>query len=122
MAGMTREFLNYDGLLAGEVYTVDTVNLAGSQTVVRGDLLECVVTEGAPATTFAKVTAPAKVGNIYRIAAEDATTSAETPIVAYGAGYYNKAKVNVNGDETTNVNVLKASGIILKDVQDGTIK
>ncbi len=119
---MSREVLNYDDLIAGEVYAVDTITLAASQSVVRGDLLECVVTSGVPAETFAKTTAAAAVGNIYRISAEDVTTDAATAsMVGYGAGYYNANKVNVAGDATTNKNALSASGIILRGVQSGTI-
>ena len=120
---MEREVINYDGLLAGPVYQVDTVRLASGQTVARGDLLECVVTEGVPAATFSKASAAAKVGNLYRIAAENVDASdGESDVVGYGAGYYNLAKVGLEGDKDTNVLALKGAGIILTQCQDGTVQ
>ncbi len=117
-----KEVMNYDGLLAGQVYEVDTVPLAEGQKVVRGDLLECVVTEGVPAATFAKATAEAKTVNLYRIAAENKdTTGGQADIVGYGAGYYNSQKVNVSGDAEKNRIALKGAGMILKQCQSGTM-
>ena len=119
---MRKEVCNYDGLLAGEVQTVESIPVAASQTIKRGDLLESKVTEGTAATEFTKVADVAKVGNIYRIAADDIdTTSGASVVAAYGAGYYNAAKVTVSGDITVNKMALRATGIILVNCQSGTV-
>lgn len=120
---MRKEVCNYDGLLAGEVQVVESIPVATGQTIKRGDLLECAVTEGTAATEFSKVSAVAKVGNIYRIAADDIdTTSGASVVAAYGAGYYNASKVVVSGDMATNKMALRASGIILVNCQGGTVE
>lgn len=113
--------LTYDNLLAGEVYVVETVPVAQGQTVTRGQLLECKVTTGTPATSFSVPSAAAAVGNIYRIAAQDIdTTSGAGKVVAYGAGYYNIDAVTMSGDASVNQMVLRASNIVLKNCQSST--
>ena len=120
---MQKEYCNYDGLLAGEVQTVESIPVAASQTIKRGDLLESKVTEGTAATEFTKVSDVAKVGNIYRIAANDIdTTSGASVVAAYGAGYYNASKVTVSGDAKVNKMALRASGIILVNCQSGIVE
>lgn len=128
MAGLSQEVMNYDGLLAGTPYVIDAVPLATSQTIKRGDLLiaETTVATGASAntiaTSFSKASAVAAPGNLYMIAAEDATTdSSAGTVLAYGAGYYNANSVNLTGDITTNRLVLLQQGIVLMNVQDGTV-
>lgn len=123
-----REVMNYDGLIAGPVYTIATVPLAASQQVKRGDLLvaEVTVAAGASANTiaasFSKNAAQCAPGNLYMIAAEDAdTTSGAGTVLAYGAGTYNKAGVALTGDATTNALVLLQQGIVLTPVQSGTV-
>ena len=115
--------LTYDNLIAGEVYVVETIPVAQGQTVTRGHLLECKVTTGTPATKFSVPSAAAAVGNIYRIAANDIdTTSGASVVAAYGAGYYNAAKVTVSGDAKVNKMALRASGIILVNCQSGIVE
>lgn len=112
------EVMRYDALHAGEVYVNTTVPLAKG-TYVRGDLLECTVTDGVPAATFHKATAAATAENIYLIAAEGKTLAEAGTISAYGAGYYDIANVGIVGDATTNKIVLLAQGIVLRDCQSG---
>lgn len=124
----TQEVMNYDGLIAGTTYTIATVPLAASQQVSRGDLLVAAVTvaTGASANTiaasFSKNAAQCAPGNLYMIAAEDAdTTSGAGNVLAYGAGYYNEAAVNLTGDAATNALVLLQQGIVLLPVQSGEV-
>lgn len=136
---MSREVSNYDGLLAGEVYTIVPVSIATSQTVKRGDLLVCSTTDGVPGTTFSKAAANPTLGKltvsgavssvsltdyIYAIAAEDITTSSSATgkITAYTAGYFNKSKVGLPlGFSDGNKYALLARGIVLRDAQSGAI-
>lgn len=112
---MLKEVCNYDGLIAGEVYEIENIPVAQSQTIKRGDLLESKVTEGTAETEFTKASDVAKVGNIYRISADDVdTTDGAGTVTAYGAGYYNASKVTMSGDKQVNKMALRASGIILK--------
>lgn len=120
---------NYDNLFAGEVAEPVSITVAKSQTVKRGDLLECVVTEtiadGAitrvVAAEFGKPSAKADPKNIYVVAADAITTgSGATGIVAaYRAGNFNGASVALGGESTVddNYETLLAKGIVLKAVQ-----
>ncbi len=124
----TQEVMNYDSLLAGPTQVIATVPLAASQTVKRGDLLVAAVTiaAGASASTiaasFSKAAAVAAPGNLYMIAAEDATTtSGAGKVLAYGAGYYNQDAVALTGDLNTNKLVLLQQGIVLVPVQSGEV-
>lgn len=126
--GYTQEVTNYDKLIAGTTYTIATVPLAAGQTVKRGDLLVAAVTmaAGASANTiaasFSKAAAVAAPGNLYMIAAEDATTtSGAGKVLAYGAGYYNQDAVGLTGDLNTNKLVLLQQGIVLVPVQSGEV-
>ncbi len=130
---MAKEILNYDSLLAGEVRSVITVDLAVSQTVKRGDLLECAVTETisladsvysvnrSVAASFKKPSAKADIKNIYVVAAEDVTTTASAAgtITAYKDGYFNQNAIVFGGESTVadNKNVLISNNIYLVDVQ-----
>lgn len=112
------ETMSYDALFAGEVLVTAPVPAAAG-TYARGDLLECAVTSGVPAATFHKAAAAAVAGNIYMIAAEAKTLDAAGTIDAYGAGYYDIAKVAIVGDASTNKLVLLSQGIVLKACQTG---
>lgn len=136
---MSREVNNYDGLLAGEVYTLAPVSIAKSQTIARGDLLVCSTTDGVPGATFSKATANPTMGKltvtgavtavsltdyIYAIAAQDITTTASAVGVAtaYLAGIFNKSKVGLpSGFADGNKYALLARGIVLREAQSGTI-
>lgn len=135
---MLKEVNNYDGLLAGEVYTIAPVSIAKSQTIARGDLLVCPTTDGVPGTAFSKATANPTLGKlnvtgevtavsltdyIYAIAAEDITTTSNPgKITAYTAGYFNKSKVGLPGGFADgNKYALLARGIVLRDAQSGEI-
>lgn len=120
-----REALNYDELFAGEVGCIMPITVGASQTVKRGDLLECVVTSGAAAANWAKPASAAVATNFYMIALEDATTgSGETATInAARNGYFNAAKIAFGGSSVAkdNKNVLIANGIFLRDVQSGAV-
>lgn len=119
----------YDNLIAGEVAEPVSVVVAKSQTVARGDLLECVVTEAVDgaaitrtvAAEFGKPSAKAATQNIYVIAADAITTGsgATGVVVAYRAGNFNAASVALGGSSTVadNYETLLAKGIVLKAVQ-----
>lgn len=129
MPGFVAEVTNYDELLCSQPRVIDVVPLAASQSVKRGDLLLCAVTvaAGASASTiaasFSKAAAVAAPGNLYMIAAEDATTdSSAGEVLAYGAGDYNINRINnLTGDETTNRLVLLQQGIVLHHAQSGVV-
>ena len=129
MPGFVAEVTNYDELLCSQPRVIDVVPLAASQSVKRGDLLLCAVTvtAGASASTiaasFSKAAAVAAPGNLYMIAAEDATTDSNAgEVLAYGAGDYNINRINnLTGDETTNRLVLLQQGIVLHHAQSGVV-
>jgi len=120
---MAKETLNYDSLFAGEVRSVITIDLAASQTVKRGDLLECTVaaSTGATAASFSKPSAAAKATNIYAIAAEDVTTSASqtAKITVYRDGFFNQNAIVFGGESTAaeNKHALMLNNIYVVDVQ-----
>ena len=116
---MARETFNYDALVAGEIYGVMSVPVAAGVAVKKGDLLECVVTSGAPAATFTKPVAAAKTTNIYAIAAEDVEAGeGVVKVTAYTSGYFGKTAVKFGGATTAEANeiALLAHGIYLKEV------
>lgn len=134
MRNTERVTCNYDGLFAGEVAEPISIVVAASQTIKRGDLLECVVTESVSganitrtiATSFSKPSAVADIKNIYVIAAADITTeTGETgkKVSVYDRGVFNAGAVTFGGASTATQNFLPllAHGIILKDAQDGTV-
>ena len=116
---MARETFNYDSLVAGEIYGVMSVPVAAGVDVKKGDLLECVVSSGAPAATFTKPTGVAKTTNIYAIAAEDvAAGEGVVKVTAYTGGYFGETAVKFGGATTAEDNkiALLAHGIYLKEV------
>lgn len=96
---MAREEFKYSQLFAGEVEHIVRVPVSAA-TIKRGDVLECAVTSGAPATTFAKAKADAKVGNIYVIAAEN-VENYTGEVVAYAEGCFDYAQVKINDKEVS---------------------
>jgi len=133
MRNTSTETNSYDNLFAGEVAEPISINIADSQTIKRGDLLECAVTEtyaaGPPPTvtravaaSFAKAAAVADIKNIYVIAADDITTGdGETTkkIAAYRSGNFDSTKIGLGGSSTVadNYTTLLAKGIVLKTAQ-----
>jgi hypothetical protein len=109
----------YDNLFTGAVGEPVTIQVASGLTINRGDLLECVVTAGAPAASFTKPTAAAVTTNVYAIAADTITTTAISKIPAYIEGDFNANKVALGGASTVaaNYNTLLAQGIVLKTPQ-----
>ena len=116
---MAREVFNYEALVAGEIYGVASVPVAAGVAVAKGDLLECVVSNGAPAATFTKPAGVAKTTNIYAIAAENAEAGEGVKkVTVYTNGYFGKTAVKFGGATTADENeiALIAHGIYLKEV------
>lgn len=91
---MARETFEHSQLFAGEVGHIVRVPVSAA-TIKRGDVLVGNVTDGVVATTFAKATSDAKVGNIYVIAAETVTNHTGE-VVAYAEGEFDAAQVKIN--------------------------
>lgn len=146
---MTREVLNYnEDLIAGDVEIIDVL-IAASQTIVRGDLLVCAVTEtftstsvaqeGTPNTVtttttvartvadaFSKIGAVANVKDIHAIALAPLTTDGSTtdqkiPVIIRGKVNENQVNVYSGTTKANNAKVLRKQGIHMVPAQSGTI-
>lgn len=118
----TVEKLEHKQLFAGEVSGMIRVSVADG-TYRRGQVLECVVTDGTPATTYGKAAGELKTTNDYVICNEDfvATGGTET-VSAIKYGYFNKELVSTDelGETVvteTGIDVLRTNGIFLEDVK-----
>jgi len=129
---------NYDQLFAGEVWGEVNITIGNSQTIRRGDLLECIVTETVDPTTHALTRAiaatwgltatDAKPVNFYCIAADSVTTESNTTavIAAYKGGYFNISKVRLGATPTgadleKTKNALIGQEIFLKTASTGVV-
>lgn len=101
---MARETFEHSQLFAGEVGHIVRVPVSAA-TIKRGDVLIGTVTSGAVATTFAKATADAKVGNIYVVAAED-VKDYTGDVVAYADGCFDAGQVKINDKALTDASKL----------------
>lgn len=134
----SQQACNYDQLVAGSVYLMDNVKIAASQTIKRGDILECAVSEAyataessatvtrTVGTTFAKAAGAADIKNIYVIAAHDVKTESsdnDTYASVYVMGEFNRNKIGFGGSSNAEQNkmVLMAKGILLRDPMSGKV-
>ena len=122
MSKIVTEAMNFDQLFAGEVPYIVKVKVAKAS-YKRGELLECVVSDGAMAATYGKPTAKASINNAYVICAEDVEAEANDVVVAYKEGYFNANKVTLATSTTVadNVDVLNAKNIFLLNTQDNSV-
>ena len=111
---MAKEVFEHSQLFAGEVGHIVRVPVSAA-TINRGDVLVGTVTDGVVASTFAKATADAKVGNIYVIAAEN-VNNYTGEVVAYAEGDFDSAQVKINDAALTEASklALMASKIFVK--------
>lgn len=114
------EKLEYKQLFAGEVHGMIRVPVADG-TYKRGQVLECVVSEGTPATTYGKAASELTAVNDYLICDEDVVASgSKGTVAAFKFGYFNKELVTTDGNTTkvteTGINVLRTKGIFLENV------
>lgn len=118
---MAKGVYNYNQIHAGECPYITRVKVAAGE-YKRGDLLECVVTTGTPASTYKKPTAAATMANLYVICSEDVKATANQEVVVFPEGYFNENKINVAGALATNKEILKTKNIYLVPAQNGTVE
>ena len=111
---MSRETFEFSQLFAGEVRHIVRVPVSNA-TINRGDILVGAVSDGVVATTFAKATSDALVGNIYVVAGEN-VKDYTGDIVAYAEGEfdYNQVKINDAAVNDASKLALMASKIYIK--------
>lgn len=115
-----REEMKFEQIFAGEVHYITRVKVAAGE-YKRGDLLECVVTSGAMASTYGQcaTASTVKMDNVYVVCANNCTAEANDEVVVYREGFFNKALIMLKGKEANDaaVEILKAKNIFLETVK-----
>ena len=89
------EKFTYSSFITGDVSAMLEIQVAKNQTIVAGDLLECVSASGVFTTgEFSKVATALNANNRYCVATSNITTAEETGITTgYFKGYFSESIV-----------------------------